>query len=131
MIEIKGIPYPPTMNHRYIPKGGRLILSPEYRKYKQEMLFFTANKCRNINAEHLKEKKLSVEIDYLGPWETWFTKSNRIRKTDADNRHKSILDFLFPFIGLDDSQIFDFKIRKLVGSNQTISVNLRIEEIKD
>lgn len=63
-------------------------------------------------AKELKGKPLVVFIDYVGSSKEWFTADGKIRKVDVDSRHKSFVDVIFKFLGLDDSQIFLHKTSK-------------------
>lgn len=128
MIELAGLPFPPTMNHRMIPMRGRLILSPDHRAYKKLLELYLHRKFLLADAENLKEKILKVEVQYVGPRESWFTKKNEIKKKDVENRHKALLDGIFSFLDLDDSQIFEITIKKVVGGSELMAF-VKIEEI--
>lgn len=130
MIELHNLLWPPTVNHRYIPRGGRLILSPEHRAYKMQLNLFLIAKFKHLKADHLKGKQLNVEIHYCGPWDVWFTKKNTIKKIDVDSRNKTLLDVVFPFLKLDDSQIFDLRLKKLV-SGKELTASVLIGELEN
>ena len=127
MIEFYSLPFPPTMNHRMIPRFGRLILSPDHRKYKADLEKILLDRFLKTNTEDFKEKQLRVEIQYVGPREEWFTKKGLIRKKDVENRHKALLDGIFKHLDLDDSQIFEINIKKVVGGSE-LAAFVRIEE---
>lgn len=112
---LNNLPFPPTMNHRYIPRGNRLILSPEYRAYKRALGLHLLIKFPGLRGDELKGKMLKVNVTYQGPKECWFTKADTIRVIDVDNRHKTLFDVVFPFLGLDDSQVFEMNVRKSIG----------------
>ena len=118
MIEFKNLPWPPTMNHRMIPFRGRLILSPDHRAYKKLLDLHLHQNFLVSNAACLIGKKLKVEIQYVGPREEWFTKKGEIKKKDVENRHKALIDGIFKFLELDDSQIFEINIKKVVGGRE-------------
>lgn len=126
MIELSGLPFPPTTNHRYIPHMGRLALSPDHRAFKKVLDIFLHRKYMTLDASHLEKQELVVEIDYVGPHSAWYTKSGEIRKIDVDNRHKSLFDGIFPFLDLDDSQVFKTKINKVVSKVAETTVTVRI-----
>lgn len=130
MIEIKGAPFPASLNSKYGQINGRLILSKEYRQYKANLNLFLIHKYRDLKKNDLKDKPLLVTVEYCGSKISWFTKSGQIRKKDCDNYQKSLFDVVFPFLGLDDSQIFDLRIKKVINEGQTITVNLTIDELK-
>jgi len=115
---LSGLPFPPTMNHRHIPRGKRLILSPEYRAYKHALSLHLLIKFPGVRADEHKGKMLKVNVVYTGPRECWFTKADTIRVIDVDNRHKTLFDVVFPFLGLDDSQVFEMNVRKSIGGSE-------------
>jgi Holliday junction resolvase RusA-like endonuclease len=132
MIELKGLPFPPTTNHRYIPHMGRLILSPDHRAFKKLLDLYLHRKYMTLDASDLAGAELVVEIDYVGPHSAWYTKSGDIRKIDVDNRHKSLFDGIFPFFDLDDSQVFKTRINKVIDrvAETTVTVRVYMEEVK-
>lgn len=119
---------PPTMNHRMIPFRGRLILSPDHRAYKKLLSLFLHRKCLTTYA-NFTGKKLSVLITYEGPKSEWFTKKGEIKKKDVENRHKALLDVVMPYFDLDDSQIFEITIKKLVSAQTETTASVLIEEM--
>lgn len=127
MLKLTNLSFPPTLNHRYIPVRGRLILSPEYRKYKTQL----ARELNRYPREHgLSDKTLSVRIEYVGPKSAWFTKSDSIRKIDIDNRSKSLLDGIFAHLDLDDSQVFYLEQGKTIDEScEVITCSVLIKEI--
>lgn len=128
MIQLHNLPFPPTMNHRMMPIRGRLILSPEHRNFKGILDRHLHKRHMTLNADHFKGKKLRVWIHYVGPRNEWFTKKDQIKKKDVENRHKALIDGVFKFLGLDDSQIFEIEIKKVVGGDE-LSASIWIEEI--
>lgn len=97
-----------------MPSRGRLTLSPKARSFKSE-LFNELNENHTKNrkmARELKGKPLIVFIDYVSSKNEWFTEDGSIRKIDVDSRHKSLVDVVFKFLRLDDSQIFLHKTSK-------------------
>lgn len=118
MIKISGLPFPPTTNHRYIPSRGRLILSPDHRAFKVLLGIFLHRTYMLMDASSLQGKKLKVCIEYSGPDSSWFTKAGDIRKIDVENRHKTLIDGVFKFLDLEDSQIFEINIKKAFGGKE-------------
>lgn len=128
MVKLKALPWPPTSNHRYIPSGKRLILSPQHRDYKRLLGLYLLSNYGDIRLEEKRAEKLKVLIEYTGPESAWFTKAGTIRQIDVDGRVKTLLDVIFPFLGLDDSQIFELNLKKVVGGNELMA-NVYVEEI--
>ncbi len=114
MIVLQGLPFPTSMNSHYMPSRGRLILSPGARLFKRELeLDLSLNHELMIGkAKSLKGRPLVVFMSYIGSRQDWFTQDGRIRKVDIDSLHKSFIDVVFKFLGLEDSQIFLHKTSK-------------------
>lgn len=66
---------------------------------------------------------LSVNINLYG---NWFTKSGSIRKVDAANFEKTLIDSIFTHLKLNDENIFELTIMKIQGDEET---HLYIKEI--
>ena len=128
-IKIEGLPFPPTMNHRMIPFGGRLILSPDHRAYKKLLSLYLHKKCLTTY-HNFSGKKLKVAIQYEGPRSEWFTKKGEIKKKDVENRHKGLLDVIMPYFDLDDSQIFEITIKKIITAAMETTATVVIEEVE-
>ena len=89
------------------------------------------SKFRHLDASDFIGKILKIEIDYIGNRSFWFTKQNKIKQIDVDNRHKSILDGIFPFIKLNDSQAFTVTLNKIVSDDyKEVLVNVTISEME-
>lgn len=126
MVKLTNLPWPPTANHRYIPSNGRLVLSPEHRNYKRQLSLYLISKYGGTRFEEKRAEKLKVVIEYTGPESAWFTKAGTIRQIDVDGRNKTLLDVIFPFLGLDDSQIFDLSLKKVIGGTELMA-NVYVE----
>lgn len=130
VIRVEGLPFPPTMNHRMIPHRGRLILSPDHRAYKNLLNLYLHKKCLTTY-HNFTSKKLNVTVIYEGPKSAWFTKSGEIKKKDVENRHKGLLDVIMPYFDLDDSQIFEITIKKVVTGDMETTASVVIEEMEE
>jgi Holliday junction resolvase RusA-like endonuclease len=128
VIELVGLPFPPSLNSRLTPMNGRLITSKEHRVYKNELilkLVSNPNDIRNV-LQACKDSKLSVRIKYRGDW---YTKDKKIRKIDVDNRHKALIDVIFDYVGGDDAQIFKLEFQKVQEILPKTLVDIEIIEI--
>lgn len=125
MIVLSGLPFPPTSNHRLMFTRGRLITAPEHRKYKALLDLYLHRHYLKVDASQGQGKQLKVVVKYIGPIESWFTKKGEIRKLDVENRSKQLLDRVFHFIDLDDSQIFELVVSKVIGGSEvTVEVEI-------
>ena len=131
MIHITNLPFPPSMNHRHIVFGGMMRKNPDHREFEARLRLFLLKDWYPEDGKELIGKKLSVDVIYEGPKTQWYTKKGEIKKTDVDNRHKNLLDVVFPFFDLDDSQIFEINIKKIARDCLVeTSVTVCIEELK-
>lgn len=118
------------MNHRHVIFGGMMRKNPEHRKFEANLRMLLHRKYLTKYHENLVGKRLSVTIFYEGPKSQWFKKNGEIKKVDADNRHKNLLDVVMPFFDLDDSQIFEITIKKLVSAQAETTASVLIEEME-
>ena len=99
MINVK-LPWPPTVNNYYTVARGRKILSKKGREYKGYVVVVLALG----HAPKGLTSRLEVRID-AHPTDK--------RKRDLDNIVKPIFDALQDYGMFDDSQIDDFRVRRL------------------
>lgn len=103
--------------------------NPEHREFEKNLRMILHKKYLTTYPD-LQGKKLEVTIFYEGPPSQWFRKDGAIKKVDADNRHKNLLDVIMPFFDLDDSQIFELTIKKITRDVLTeTTASVVIEEI--
>lgn len=130
MIALKSLPYPPTSNHRYEPANNRLRLSSEHRDYKSHLAEWLEIHYPGAGDRSLEGRTVAVTVIYFGDFTHWFTKNGKIRKIDADNRHKTMLDTVFTHVKLEDSQAFSvLLVRGIRPGLAEIEVDVKIEEI--
>lgn len=131
MLELNGLPYPPSNNKRMKPGFRRLRLTDEQRQYKIDLKEFLENEYPQLSAREAKNRELFVDITYIGGPLAWYTKKGAIRKVDVDNRHKSLIDVVFEHLGLDDSQAFGVLTRKkTIRSDGAIEVDVILSFIQ-
>jgi Holliday junction resolvase RusA-like endonuclease len=96
---------PPSVNSLYqiIYPLRKVELKPEIRLFKTKFKEFLPP------TRPLLPKPLLVELTLH---DTWYTKTNTIRKYDLSNLEKCVLDALSEYLGLDDSYIFEKWTRK-------------------
>lgn len=110
---------PVSVNSMYMTRGRFRVLTTEARNFKT----FTEDLVKNfLTAEHVERldrcQALRVVITLVSP--IWFTKSNTIRKRDAESYSKCTNDAVFSALPVDDSKIFDLQIKKKVGDCEMV-----------
>lgn len=108
------IPYPPTLNHRLMPAGGRNILSPEYRKW-----FKHAEAEAMMQKPRLLRGRVGIYVDVSPP-------DKRIR--DLDNiSTKGIIDLLVKLgvIEGDDSRYVRLILARWVDTGTPCVVTIK------
>lgn len=131
-IYLTELPWPPTMNHRHIVIGGMMRKNPDHRKFEANLRLLLRRKFLNKFHPNFVGKKLVVTIFYEGPKSQWFKKNGEIKKVDCDNRHKNLLDVVFPFFDLDDSQMFELNIKKIARDClKETTASVLIEEVEE
>ena len=117
---------PISVNKAYMTRFGYRVLSEQARKFKQDIITETIKQVKNEELDKLYTwEKTKVTITIVS--ETWFTKSNKIRKKDIASFEKLLTDAIFEALKIDDSCIFNLILIKEVGLAQIIYT---IEEIK-
>jgi len=95
------LPHPPSVNVYYRRSGHHMHISEKGRLFKKEV----ADIVSDFHHEKFQMLRLKVHIDYYPP-----TK----RKTDIDNRIKSILDALTDAgLWVDDEQVDELCIKRM------------------
>jgi Holliday junction resolvase RusA-like endonuclease len=96
------LPLPPSVNNnKWVnPKTGRIVQKNEVRKWKNKALFF----LNQIKRQNEKEWFLDLEFN--------FYYKNKPRKIDTDNRLKPIIDAISLRLGIDDSLLTEYRVKK-------------------
>jgi len=105
----------PSVNGYWkVAKWGGRYITPKGIAFKK--LVALAVGARKLN--WAKPLKLEIELHS----DKWWTKKGTISKTagDVDNYCKSSLDSLFACFEMDDSQVFDLHVVKVVGTEKTV-----------
>jgi hypothetical protein len=98
------LPIPPTSNRFLIPANGRLIKSPEARRYEGTMHIYALRFFKQIEAiaEAFKGKHLRVDRYFIFHKSRLITKKDTLKKLDSSNRVKILDDSVSKLIGIDD-----------------------------
>lgn len=98
------LPIPPTSNRFVIPANGRLIKSPEARRYEATMKMYELRHFKEIEQirEAFKNKHLKVDRYFVFSKDRLITKKNTLKKLDTSNRVKVLDDCVSKLIGIDD-----------------------------
>ena len=104
-------------------KRGRMVFRAKSKEYKEYLDALEAEMPEELNTPI---GPLSVEIDLVAP--DWYCKNGNIRKVDADNYIKCLLDGVFAHLDTDDSCIFDIRVQKIHSEHER-ATELRIFEL--
>lgn len=120
---------PPTANQMYTVVGGRKILSPEARKYKNRLKTSLAKEMLDYRP-FSKDDALRLYIDICMPnmLNKGFPKKakTKFRKIDVSNRVKLIEDTICEVLTIDDSQIVSLGVTKW---HEESYIYLKLEKI--
>lgn len=126
MIEIRKFPMAPSANRLQIniPSGrGRCRKnSDEYLSFLHEVKIFELSNRRVLKqaAEELKDRILSVRLDFYFTKDKVYCKDGRIKALDHHNRLKATLDALAGVLQIDDRMFFEVScVKKVAEVNYT------------
>lgn len=95
----------------------KIILTDEGRRYKANLWNYLGLNCKaeagvvKAYLEAFPGKKV-VEVE-VHSFDNWLTKEDKPKKKDVQNQTKALVDTVFTFFGLDDSNIFDERAKKV------------------
>lgn len=93
---------PPSANHMYHRYKNGVVKTKEYRDFEQLVASIVKSKA-------LFTKPLIVKIDL---YSNWYTKKGTIRKVDAANYEKCLIDSVFKCLDIDDALIWRITLEK-------------------
>lgn len=105
---------PPSTNNAYATINDRRVPTRQSKTFKELVEWHT---LAQTNRKPLKGI-LSVSLTFYS--ETWFTKAGEPRVIDVANLEKLYVDSVFKALGMKDHMIFELKLRKLIGPEQSI-----------
>lgn len=113
---------PPSTNHAFASANGHRFLSKEAKEFKELVKWkVTAARSKGIPGP------VMVSLTFYSL--KWFTKAGAPRKIDVANLEKLFVDAVFEQLGLEDSHIFDLRLRKLVGPEQSVICITQMETL--
>lgn len=140
IIFFENIPMPPTVNQLYAGKTRR-YKSPKYKQWLKEFdIYYARNgsfhRARQVLRDALKDNNtfLDFKLDINVPREMIYSKANTIKRIDASNRVKPLLDAISDALQIDDNRFFlnsvQFVICKNVDDTFKPNVNVYINKTK-
>lgn len=113
------LPIPPTSNRFVIPAHGRLIKSPEARKYETTLRVYELRNFKEIEAIRscFAGKTLCVDRYFVFDKTRVISKKDTIKKLDTSNRVKILDDCVSKLIGIDDCMFITGICEKLWCDN--------------
>lgn len=111
----------PSINSLYWHRGNIKIMKSEAKKIREAIFDIVVEKLsENGYKDELRGKELRVETHV---YENWYNKSNGlIKKKDVANREKFLIDSVFKALDIDDSHIFEHKIKKINSEKEFVKV---------
>lgn len=109
------LPIPPTSNRFVIPAHGRLIKSPEARRYEATMRVYELRFFKDIEAirNAFAGKTIKVDRYFIFHKSRVISKKNTIKRLDTSNRIKILDDCLSRIVGIDDCNFISGHCEKL------------------
>ncbi len=116
MITIRVPCLPPSVNNAFVTVGKRRVLSKDAATFK-ELVKWTMLAGRETKPRPI-DGLLEVSLTFYS--QKWMTKAGTPRRIDLDNKAKLFLDAAFEVLHLDDSRIWQLKLRKLEGPEESV-----------
>lgn len=117
-------PFPPSDNRKFLSRS--FIKSKEWRDFELDVSGYairthrTIAEAQDILKEH-PHKPLRIDITLWMPHERLYTKKNSIKRIDAANFLKSLLDQIAKMLDIDDSLFFDVRAQKQVNPSEDLN----------
>ena len=108
---------PPSMNAMYsvLYKERRVVLKYEVVRFKSQAKMFIPSASFNA------KDKLKIDLVVN---DNWFKPDGKIRRCDAHNLTKVLVDTVAEKMGFDDSQVWSMTVTKNQSSEQSVDVLL-------
>lgn len=143
-IWIMNFPLPPSVNEYLVPIRGRLVKSQVHRRYqttcfqwasvnRQALNGIVASITRGLADIESREGRVGLRVDcwFAFSEDRLFTKTDKAKSIDANNRLKPLLDGLVQVTGIDDCLFFAGNCEKVVTtSKETECTVLKIEPMR-
>ena len=125
-LKFKNFPIPPSENQLYrnLAKVGR-VKTRAYREYTTEVEAWHLSHLKPIKrAKAYIDPKIPLKVEFrmmMNPTRL-FTKDGRIKRLDASNRIKAMLDLFSGCLEIDDSIFFSCKIEKIACTDEGVDI---------
>lgn len=114
-----------SANDMYRRSKNGIYLTQEAKDYKKIAVSFVraAFKGQNHGGGILK---FELEVN-----DNWYTQDGKVRHIDADNMIKLVQDAIFQVkeVGIDDSMIFDARVKKVQNKSELPHARIKITEM--
>lgn len=109
---------PPTVNHMYIKRGRRMILTQETRDFRDLVTLAIGHQKNTFKCNGTAAVMIFLESPH------WITQKLTIREMDADNRIKPTLDAVKLSIGVPDETNWELHVWKVASKQIRTTVYL-------
>ena len=109
------LPIPPTSNRFLMPAQGRLIKTPEARRYEQAIKLYELRFFKEIEAikKAFAGKQIQIERFFIFERSRLISKKDTIKRLDTSNRIKILDDAISKIIDIDDCMFIKGPCEKL------------------
>jgi len=116
MITVRVPCLPPSVNNAFVTVGKRRVLSKDAATFKDLV------KWTMLSALQAKPRPIDglLEVSLTFYSQKWMTKAKTPRRIDLANMEKLFVDAVFEVLHLDDSHIWQLKLRKLEGPEESV-----------
>lgn len=125
---------PLSDNRKHVPSRGRLIKTPEARKFQKDMEMYLSFKKADIGqfkAAYSPVMCVSATYVYFIPRNKFYTKEGKISKTggDATNFVKMTQDALFDYMGINDANVVNADVFKVPSDEYGMRIELELKTL--
>lgn len=123
-VQLKSVP----RNHSHgVSRNGRPYKTSECKKFEQELSRALAlyNQSKQLFRNDYDDKKHGIKLALTIYTPKLYTQRKTINKKSVDfDAHKVLVDVLFNWLGIDDSQIIDSRVIKKFGLKHSFTVSI-------
>lgn len=113
-----------SANDLYRHTRTGVYLSPEAKDYKKNAAYFVKEA---YPPKQYRGGPLRLVLEVV---DDWFTKDGKVRRIDADNLIKLVQDAIFQNLDIDDSMVFDARVKKIQNKKVLPHVVVKITEFQ-
>jgi len=125
-MRFENMPMPPSINQCYAQVGRRRIKSAKLVSFNLEMDAWAILRSSSIRraSKSLEGLKLRLDLTFSFPKGKIICKDGSSRKLDVSNRIKAIEDAFCRLLEIDDSNIFEIRAIKAVGTCEKVALEI-------